>query len=363
MNSWHFFRSSKSIVLQGFCFFCLCMVVFAWMACSEQSKENEKQEFQDGSPILIGLSLGDLKEERWKKDRDYFVQRVKALGGEVIVQDAGGDPNVQVRQCEGLLAKGIKALVVIPKNAKASRPIAIHARKKGVKIISYDRLVSHADIDLYLSFDNVRVGEIQAKALVKMVPKGRYMILKGDPGDWNSEMIYKGHMRVLKPHILKGDIQVVVTQSCDKWLRSEARRITADALQKHKIDAIIASNDGTASGAISALIEKGLAGKVPVSGQDADLIACRYIAKGYQAVTVYKPIRMLAEFAAVQAVRASRGIEFDPAIMKLDNGKIQVPTVFLNPIPVTKENLKETVIKDRFHTIQDIFGTRDGNGI
>jgi D-xylose transport system substrate-binding protein len=262
---------------------------------------NKKQK-AGSSRILIGLSLADLKEERWQRDRNYFVARAQALGADVIVQDAGGDPNAQVRQCEGLLSKGVQVLLVVPKNADAARPIVLNARAKGVKVISYDRLIGEAPVDLYLSFDNVKVGEIQARAIAERVPKGNYLILKGDPADKNSGMIHAGHLNVLQPLIDKGDVRVVAVQSCDKWLRSEALRITADALQKHRVDAIVASNDGTASGAIAALEAKGLAGKVPVSGQDADLIACQNVWKGLQAVTVYKPIRKLAEVAAEQAV-------------------------------------------------------------
>lgn len=316
----------------------------------------------DGSKpakILIGLSLADLKEERWQRDRDYFVAKAEALGAEVIVQDASGDPNAQLRQCDGLLAKGVQVLVVVPKNADAARPIVLNANARGVKVISYDRLIADAPVDLYLSFDNVKVGEIQARAIADRVPSGNYLILKGDPADKNSDMIHEGHLKVLQPLIDAGKVRVAAVQSCDKWLRSEALRITADALQKHKIDAIVASNDGTASGAIAALQAKGLAGKVPVSGQDADLIACQNVWKGLQAVTVYKPIQKLAEVAAEQAVKAARGEAMDASTSsagsaKIKNGGYEVPALFLEPIAVTKENLMQTVVADGFHTEAEV---------
>jgi D-xylose transport system substrate-binding protein len=310
-----------------------------------------------GGELIIGLSLADLKEERWKRDRDYFVAKAESLGAKVIVQDAGGDPNAQARQCDGLLAKGAKVLVVVPKNADAARPIVLNAHARGVKVIAYDRLIADSPVDLYLSFDNEKVGEIQARAIVEKTPKGNFLILRGDPADKNSDMIHAGHMKVLGPLVEKGEINIVANQACDKWLRSEARRITADALQKSKVDAIVASNDGTASGAISALEEKALAGKVPVSGQDADLIACQYVWKGVQAVTVYKPIRRLAEQAAVQAVKAARGEAFDSATTTLSNGSAQVPAIFLEPIPVTRDNLMETVVADGFHSREAIEGS------
>lgn len=307
-----------------------------------------------GNGILIGLSLADLKEERWQRDRDYFVAKAKELGAEVIVQDAAGDPNAQVRQTDALLARGVQVIVVVPKNADAARPIVFNARSRGVPVISYDRLIADAPVNLYLSFDNVKVGEIQAQAIVEKMPKGDYLILKGDPADKNSDMIHAGQMKVLQPLIDKGDIRVVAIQSCDKWLRSEALRITADALEKHRIDAIVASNDGTASGAIAALEAKGLAGKVPVSGQDADLIACQNVWDGKQTVTVYKPIKRLAEMAAEQAVKAVKREPTDVKLEKLQNGGYDVPALFLDPIAVTKENLMETVVKDGFHSEAEV---------
>jgi D-xylose transport system substrate-binding protein len=329
-------------------------VLLAAAGCDKKS--DGKPGAEGTAPLVIGLSLADLKEERWQRDRDFFTAKARALGAQVIVQDAGGDPNAQVRQCDGLLAKGAKVLVVVPKNADAARPIVLNAHAKGVKVISYDRLIGDAEVDLYLSFDNEKVGEIQARSIAAAAPKGDYLLLRGDPADKNSDMIHAGHMKVLQPLIDKGDIRVVADQACDKWLRSEARRITADALQKSRIDAIVASNDGTASGAISALEDRKLAGKVPVSGQDADLIACQYVWQGLQTVTVYKPIQKLAEAAAERAVLAAQGKAIDGSTARIANGSYQVPALFLEPIPVTKENLLATVVADGFHSRQDVTG-------
>jgi D-xylose transport system substrate-binding protein len=337
------------------------LCALAVMACNKKADTGGDTALKAPEGVVIGLSLADLKEERWQRDRDFFVAKAESLGAKVIVQDAGGDPNAQARQCDGLLAKGVQVLVVVPKNADAARPIVLNAHAKHVKVISYDRLIADSEVDLYLSFDNEKVGEIQARSILAAAPKGNYLLLRGDPADKNSDMIHAGHMKVLQPSIDKGDIKIVADQSCDKWLRSEARRITADALQKHKVDAIVASNDGTASGAISALEDKKLAGKVPVSGQDADLISCQYVWKGIQTVTVYKPIRQLAEYAAVQAVKAAKTGAFDSASAQVPNGTHQVPTIFLEPIPVTKENMLTTVVADGFHTREEVTGSASGD--
>jgi D-xylose transport system substrate-binding protein len=339
----------------------LCLAMLMVTGCQDrgkgQGKAHAAQETAEPAKPLIGFSLADLKEERWQRDRDFFAAKIASLGGEVLTQDAAGDPNAQMRQCDGLLAKGVKVLVVVPKNADAARPIVLAAHAKGVQVLSYDRLIGDAAVDLYLSFDNEKVGEIQAQSILQVAPKGNYLVLKGDPADKNSAMIHAGHMKVLQPAIDRGDVKVVATQSCDKWLRSEAQRITADALQKHDVQAIVASNDGTASGAIAALSAKGLAGKVPISGQDADLIACQYVWQGIQAVTVYKPIQKLAEAAAEQAMRAATTGSFDTAgTVALPNGSKSVKALFLEPIAVTKGNLLATVVADGFHSKQDVTG-------
>jgi D-xylose transport system substrate-binding protein len=346
---------------------CFSALVLGGTGCQKKASDegaapaqnSEAKTAPESAKPLIGFSLADLKEERWQRDRDYLVAKVRELGGEVLIQDAAGDPNAQMRQCEGMLVKGIQALVVVPKNADAARPIVIAAHGRGVKVLSYDRLIADADVDLYLSFDNEKVGEIQATSILKAAPTGKYLILKGDPADKNSDMVHRGHLKILQPMIDKGLIQIVGVQSCDKWLRSEAQRITADALQKNDLQAIVASNDGTASGAIAALESKGLAGKVPVSGQDADLISCQYVWQGIQTVTVYKPIRQLAEAAATQAMQAARHGNFDTtSTVEIQNDGSKVRALFLHPIAVDKGNILETVAADGFHSREEITGEK-----
>lgn len=331
--------------------------------CLFQIAAQAAEQGSGSEPVLIGLSLADLKEERWKRDRDMFTAKAQELGARVLVQDAGGDAQAQIEQAKNLLLQGAKVLVVIPKNAEAAAPIVKAAHAKGVMVISYDRLIA-ADPDLYISFDNFKVGEIQATEILKRAPKGKYLLLGGDPADQNAGMLREGQMKVLKPAVDAGDIQIVASPFCDKWLRAEATRYTEDALAKHPdLGAIVASNDGTAGGAIAALAARGKAGKVFVSGQDADLEACRNVAKGLQTVTVYKPIRQIAEAAAQSAVALAQGGDLEAVksalpqakFLDLPNGKAVTPTFFLTPIPVTQENLEATVIADGFHPKEKIY--------
>jgi D-xylose transport system substrate-binding protein len=255
--------------------------------------------------------------------------------------------------------------VVVPKDADADAPIVTAAHKKGVKVLAYDRLITKADTDLYISFDNFEVGRIQARAVLAAVPEGKYLLLGGDPGDKNAGMLRSGQMEILQPAVDAGAIQIVANPFCDKWLRSEATRHTEDALAKNPdIAAIVASNDGTAAGAIAALKKAERAGAVAVSGQDADVEGCQNVVQGQQTVTVYKPIRAIAEASAEIAVALAEGKDVatamalvdGAAVQEIDNGKVKVPTIFLTPVPVTKDNIDDTVIADGFHSRQVIYG-------
>lgn len=307
--------------------------------------------------IVIGMSMDTLKEERWQKDRDLFIAKVKELGGEVKVLGANGDDSTQLSQAEQLISQGVNVLVVIPHNAEASAPIVEKAHKEGIKVISYDRLIKNSDVDYYVSFDNVRVGEMQAKAITEKVSKGNFVYIGGADTDNNAILFKQGAMNVLKPLQDKGDIKIVYDQFSKDWKPEEALKNMENALtaNNNNIQAVVAANDGTAGGAIQALSAQGLAGKVPISGQDADLAAVQRIAEGKQTMTVYKPIKALATKAAEMAVSVAKNGKVDGAASKVNNGKIDVPSVLLDPISVDKSKLVDTVIKDGFHKLEDVY--------
>src|ERR1051325_2901677 len=306
--------------------------------------------------VRIGLSMDTLKEERWQRDRDLFVARAKELGAEVLVQSANGDDAVQTKQADNLLTQGVDALVVIPHNGEVAASIVQNAKAKGVPVVSYDRLIRSSEPDLYISFDNEKVGELQARYLFERAPKGNYILVGGAPTDNNAQLLRKGQMNVLKPAVDSGDIKVLTDQFAKDWLASEALRITEDALTKSAGDvaAVVASNDATAGGAISALEVKNLAGKVLVSGQDADLAALQRIVAGKQTMTVYKPVHLLAQKAAEAAVALARGQKPD-APARINNGKIDVPSILLEPVVVDKNNIMDTVVKDGYQKLDAIY--------
>jgi D-xylose transport system substrate-binding protein len=307
--------------------------------------------------ITIGFSMDTLKEERWQRDRDLFVARAEELGARVLVQAANGNDALQNSQAENLLTQGVDVLLVAPHNGKTAAVIVESARKAGVPVIAYDRLINDSDLDLYISFDNVGVGEMQARYLVERKPTGAYVLIGGAPTDNNALLFRKGQMNVLKPLADKGDVRIVSDQWAKDWQAVEALKIMENALTRsgNRVDAVVASNDGVAGGAIQALAEQKLAGKVLVSGQDAELSACQRIVAGTQSMTVYKPIRLLAHKAAEVAMKLARKEPHGEATQPLHNGKIEVPSILLQPVAVDKDNMAATVIADGYHKLEDVY--------
>ncbi len=310
---------------------------------------------QDRNQLLIGFSFEAMKGERWQTDLSSFEIRAKQLGAEVISRDADGDDERQFQQVQEMIKAGIKVLVLLPHDStKASRMVEA-AKAANVKVISYDRLVPNSDVDLYVSFDRLEIGRMQAEYLVDHAPKGNYVLVAGSPSDEGAKALHGAQMRVLQPYIDRGDIKVLADAYTKDWLPSEAYLFTPKAIDSShgKIAAVLASNDGLAGGAIQALREHDLAGKVPVSGQDADLAAVICIAQGTQTMTVYKPVANEAVRAAEEAVRLAKG-EKTHADGTMSNGKTKVPTIMLTPVVVTRDNIKATVVKDGFQTLKRI---------
>lgn len=330
----------------------------AWGCTSappDQRAADGPRQKAPGEKIRIGFSMDTLKEERWQRDRDLFSKYAEQLGAEVLVQAANGDDRMQVQQCENLLTQNIDVLVIVPHNADVSAAAVEAAEKQGIPVIAYDRMINSPNVDLYISFDNVKVGELQAKYLLDRAPKGNYVLIGGAPTDNNAKMFRDGQMKVLQPAIDRGDIKIVADQWARDWLAAEALNHTENALTQNNNDvkAIVASNDGTAGGVVQALEGQGLAGKVYVSGQDADLAALQRIVQGKQSMTVYKPIEPLAKRAAEAAVALARG-EKVATTSTVNNGRKDIPSILLEPVVVDKDNIRETVVKNGYHTAEAI---------
>jgi D-xylose transport system substrate-binding protein len=311
--------------------------------------------------VLVGLSMDTLKEARWQRDRDMMVARATALGAEVLVQSANGDDARQISDVEGLLTRHVDVLIVIPHDGKAMAKAVGLAHEAGVPVVAYDRLIVDSDLDAYVSFDNVRVGALQAQYVVDHLAtpgKGKIVRVLGSKTDNNAALVKKGQDEVLAPYLERGDIRIVHEDWADDWKPENAKKIVnaAISVHGHDFEAVLASSDGTASGAVQALSEEGLAGKVIVTGQDAELVACQRVVGGTQAMTVYKPLRHLADSAMELAVQLSTK-RVIVAKQSVDNGKVQVPAVLLDVVVATRENMMETVVRDGFLTRGEVYGS------
>jgi D-xylose transport system substrate-binding protein len=301
--------------------------------------------------IKIGFSMDTLKEERWQRDKDLVEQRAKELGADINVQVANGDDNLQFKQAENLLTQGVDVLIVAPHNGTVASSIVEAAKKQGVPVISYDRLIKNSDVDLYVSHQVVKIGELQAKYILDRQPKGNYVIVQGSETDNNAKLLHDGQMNILKPAIERGDIKVLVDQPAKEWQASAALNIVENALTQNNnnIQAVIAANDGTARGAVQALEAQNLAGKVLVSGQDADLPSLQSIVEGKQTMTVYKPIKPLAFTAVESAIKLARGEQVQTTDA-VDNGFKKVPSILLEPKAVGKDELAGTVVAEGYQS-------------
>ncbi|WP_237154038.1 D-xylose ABC transporter substrate-binding protein [Oryzibacter oryziterrae] len=305
---------------------------------------------------VIGFSIDDLRVERWTRDREYFTAAAKELGAEVVVTSADANEQKQVNQVEDMIAKKVDAIVIVPMNSQIFASVIDEAHDAGIKVLSYDRLILNADEDAYISFDNERVGFMQAEAVLKAKPEGNYYLLGGAPTDNNAKLLREGQMKALQGAIDAGKIKVIGDQWVPEWSPTNALSIMENALTaaQNKIDAVVASNDGTAGGAIQALAAQGLAGKVPISGQDADLAAIKRVIDGTQTVTVYKPLNLIATEAAKLTVKLIKGekVEYQT---QLDNGQKKVDSILLTPIALTKDNVMK-VVEDGFYTKDQVEG-------
>lgn len=309
---------------------------------------------------LIGFSVDTFAQERWKQDCNYFVQEANRLGARVKVLVANSDDVQQIKDIEALLAQGAKVLVVIPHNGDVMGRGVDLAKAVHVPVIAYDRIIKNASLNFFVNFDNDQIGRMQAQYLQDHMPRdGKLRIVRiyGPLTDNNAVLIKEGQDKILMPLIEEGKIEVVHENWAEDWSPSNAKRIVnvAFAQSREKIDAILASNDTTASGAIEALHDEGLAGKVMVTGMDADLDACRRIVQGTQSMTVYLPIPKLAQVAAQVAVDLMKGNP-PPTDQYMFNGSANIPTKLIEVIAVTKDNMMETVVDSGFHTKEEIYG-------
>lgn len=334
--------------LAGLCFALLLI------SCSSPDGRKESSNAQEEKKIQIGMSFDSFVIERWQRDRDVFVSTAKELGAEVNVQNANGDIEEQKKQIDYFIKKEMDVIVIICIDSDALKASVEKAKEAGIKVIAYDRLIRDANVDLYISFDNKKVGAMMADALIDNgLANGKVLMLGGSPSDNNISLVEGEFRKIME----ENNVTVLDSFHADGWLAE----LAADYVYSHmsavlEADAIMCGNDDIASRVVPALAEKRLAGKTLVVGQDADLEACQRIVEGTQVMTVYKPVEKLARRAAEYAVALAQNEEITGEdITILDNGKFQVPYVGLEPISVTEDNINEVIINSGFHLKEDVY--------
>lgn len=322
-------------------------------ACGKEQKEEETPQGETEDKIEIGVSFDTFVVERWQRDRDIFVATANELGAEVNVQNPNGQAEEQIRQLEYFIDKKVDVIVVVPIDADALSEVIKKAKDEGIKVISYDRLVNNADVDLYISFDNEAVGHCMGRSMEKQLTVGdKVIMLSGPLTDGNVSQVNAGFQEEME----KAGIQIVDIAYMDEWKSELAYEYMDENMDwiKDDIRGIMCGNDNLASQVIFALAENRLAGEMIVVGQDADLDACQRIVEGTQFMTVYKPVNLLAEKAANMAVSLAKGEEIVYE-EKIHDGTYEVPYIKLTPEAVTRENMDEVIIAQGFHLKEDVY--------
>jgi len=301
----------------------------------------------DGKTIAVSWKI--FQEERWKRDEAVIKAIVEGHGDRYISADAQGSAAKQLTDVESLIAQGADVLMIVPFDSEAILPAVEKAASEGIPMIAYDVQIEHPDA-LYITFDNVGVGRLMAKEMLKVKDSGNFAFIKGDQGDPNATFLFEGIMEVLKPNIDSGKIKNVGEVFTDGWKPENAQRNMEQILtaNNNNIDAVISENDGMAGGVVAALAAQGMAGTVPVTGQDGDLAALNRVALGTQLVSVWKDSRALGKVAAEAAQMLAQGKSMSeiPGTAKFSGGKrgVEVNSILLAPTAITKDNL-DVVIK------------------
>jgi D-xylose transport system substrate-binding protein len=312
---------------------------FVFQSCQKNNKK-----------IVIGLLMDDFATERWAKDTTFFINKVNELGGNVICRIANGNPSKQLEQAKELIGKKVDVLVVVPADLKLAGQIVEAAGAAHIKVISYDRLILNSNLDYYISFDNVKVGELQADYVLNRLGKGNVALIEGPLTDYNSFFLRLGQIGILQPFVEKGDIKIIYDKHAASWSDTSGYRMALSCLKTNpnKVDAFIAANDLLAKGVIKALEENSLAGKVLVTGQDGDSLARQYIIMGKQSMTVYKPIEALAFAAAEAAVNIAGNREIKNANTTINNGTKLVHSILVAPMVVNKGNIEMQINTENY---------------
>lgn len=337
-------------------------MIFSFLAgCGAQVSPGKQNETEEEKKYQIGLSFDSFVIERWLRDRDAFVSTANSLGAEVNVQNANGNLQEQISQIEYFIKKKMDVIVVIAVDCNGLNDVIEKAKKEGIKVISYDRLIKGVDTDLYISFDNQKVGEEMAEAMVSALPSGGDIAcITGPLSDNNVSQIQDGFNQVLNG----SNVSIKYTANCEKWDADSAPKYTEEAIEKvPNLAGILCGNDDIATQVSKTLSEHRLSGKIILVGQDADLLACQRIVEGTQTMTVFKKVEDMASIAAYFSVELAKGEDItNKNVSKgyyttelISNDKNKIPYYHLEPVVVDKTNLDRIIIDSGFHDRTEVY--------
>ena len=334
-------------------------VILAFGSC-KKNEQVEKVRYRSPSPsfsnqLTIGFSIDTLAIERWQRDLDVFINKVKEMGADVIVQNAGNDIEEQKRQLMYLLERNVDAVVVLPKDASAISESIQKLRAKGIPVISYDRLILNADINLYLTIDSEKVGEYMASEMLRRTSGENWYCILGPEEDYNMTLIMEGLNRILRTT----SVHINHIFYTDGWNYDLSHKEMVRILQNEVIpDAIICGNDAVAASVIQAANRYFPETHIPICGQDADILACQYIVQDKQEFTIYKPIIQLAELAAECAVHLAKKEDIEEnrfRVRPINNGYADILSIWLEPTYVDKYNIDKVIIDSGFHSAASVY--------
>ena len=312
--------------------------------------------------LKFGFSLSNQKQDRWVREQQYFQAFCDSKGIELTTLVADDDTNKQYSQCESMITNGVDAIFLRPIDSASAGTIAKMVHDAGKIYVAYDVLTLNGPVDYFVTFDSILVGKLQAQELLKVVPKGNIAMINGNPASNNAQMFYQGAMEVLKPEVDKGNIKIVCDQWCQNYSTEQALAYMENTLTatNNKVDGIIGTTDALCTPILSALQAQGLVGKIPLTGQDGDLASCQYIVEGKQLMTIYKPVKVLNTAACNIVYAALTGADVDKAPSQgiwttYNNKTMDVKTFKCEVVAVTKDNMQQTIIKDGFHTYDEVY--------
>ena len=333
----------------------LCLALLVSCKKQETASTVRQPSYNTAKTLLIGFSIDTLAIERWQRDLDVFINKVKEMGADVIVQNAGNSIEEQNRQLMYLLERNVDAVVVLPKDAASITESVQKLRAKGIPVISYDRLALNADINLYLTIDSEKVGEQMAQEMLRRTTGKNWYLILGPEEDYNMTLIKDGINRIIR----NSSVHINHIFYTDGWNYDLSYREMVRILKNDTFpDAIICGNDAVAASVIQAINRYYPDTHIPVCGQDADISACQYIVQGKQEFTIYKPIILLAEVAAECAVHLARKEEISEnrfRIRPINNGYADIPAIWLEPTHVDRYNLDKVIIESGFHSAASVY--------